>query len=67
MIMLIGGPIPAPQTAVGSGDALVAVVAILLFAIAVTVALVYGNRPVKTKPAVKETKETGVGTLRKAA
>jgi hypothetical protein len=75
MMMFMGGPIPVPHTVAGSGDGLVAVVAILLFAIAVTVALVYANRPVKIRPAVKATpveirpavKATPVDSNRKAA
>jgi hypothetical protein len=55
MIALFGGPIPAPHTTAGSGDGMVGVIAILLFAIAVTVALVYANHPAMSRAVVKET------------
>ena len=65
MTFLFGGPIPLPaQTSSVGGYWMVAVAAIILFAIVVAVALVRHIFPVQDKPAAKD---TPVGHLRKAA
>jgi hypothetical protein len=71
MLTALMGPIPAPYTTVtGTGDFWVAVLAILAFAIAVTVALVLANPPRKAIPAVKRmptVKQGPTTTFSKAA
>lgn len=55
MLTALMGPIPVPYTtATGTGDLWVGLLAILLFAIAVTVALVLANPPRKAMPTVKQ-------------
>lgn len=55
MLTAFTGLIPVPYTtATGTGDFWVALLAILAFAIAVTVALVVANTPRRAMPTVKQ-------------
>lgn len=62
MAFLAGGFIPSPYTISTAGDAWLAVVAIVLFAVAVTAALVFAGAPAKPKPVIRERPRTTLPT-----
>jgi hypothetical protein len=57
-------PVPTPHATTGTGDWVVGIVSVVVFALAVAAALYLANRPAKVKPTIKQMPEE---SFRKAA